>query len=91
MYIYIHTYIYIHAHIYIHTHIHTHMHIRAYIQGKHIVVMWYGIIMHLRRQPVKPKHSRLPLYLYPHEEAAWEEADVRPLYNIMQIGNFVAR
>jgi len=59
--------------------------------GKHMVVLWYGIIMHLRRQPVLPKYSRLFLYLYPHEQVAWEEADVRPLYNIMQIGNFVAR
>ena len=85
--IYIHTYM----HTCTYTHTYTHMHSRAYMQGKHIVVMWYGIIMHLRRQPIKPKHSRLPLYLYPHEEAAWGEADVRPLYNIMQIGNLVAR
>jgi len=47
--------------------------------------------MHLRRQPVLPKHSRLVLYLYPHEYTAWEEADVRPIYNLMQLGHHVAR
>ena len=47
--------------------------------------------MHLRRQPVLPKYSRISLYLYPHEQTAWEEADVRPLYVLMQIGNDIAR
>lgn len=60
-------------------------------QSKHIVVMWYSIIMHLRRQPVLPKHSRITLYLYPDEQDAWEAADVRPLYNLMQIGHHIAR
>lgn len=60
-------------------------------QGKHIIVLWYSIIMHLRRQPVLPKNSRLWLYLYPKEFVAWEEADVRPLYLLMQIGHHIAR
>ena len=60
-------------------------------QGKHLVVMWYSIIMHLRRQPVLPKHSRLVLYLTAAEYAAWEEADVRPLYVLMLIGSSIAR
>jgi predicted membrane chloride channel (bestrophin family) len=60
-------------------------------QGKHIIVLWYSIIMHLRRQPVLPKNSRLWLYLYPKEFVAWEEADVRPLYLILQIGHHIAR
>lgn len=47
--------------------------------------------MHLRRQPVLPKNSRLWLYLYPKEFTAWEEADVRPMYLLMQIANHVAR
>lgn len=59
--------------------------------GKHIVVMWYSIIMHLRRQPELPKYSRLYLYLYPKEQVAWEEADVRPLYVMQQMGNHIAR
>ena len=53
--------------------------------------MWYSIIMHLRRQPVLPKHSRLVLYLTAAEYAAWEEADVRPLYVLMLIGSSIAR
>ena len=53
--------------------------------------MWYSIIMHLRRQPELPKYSRLYLYLYPKEQVAWEEADVRPLYVMQQMGNHIAR
>mmetsp|Transcript_34275 Transcript_34275/g.107382 ORF Transcript_34275/g.107382 Transcript_34275/m.107382 type:complete len:446 (+) Transcript_34275:107-1444(+) len=59
--------------------------------SKHLVVMFYSLTLHLRKQNVLPPKSRLPLYLYPWELSKWNEATVRPLACLVMINNDISK
>lgn len=58
---------------------------------KHLCVLYYSLIMHLRRQPLLPKDSLLYLYLHPKDLEVWLASDIRPLTCLTWLGTDIAK
>ena len=58
---------------------------------RHLSILYYSTIMHLRRQPVLPLGARIYLYLSPAEWSTWQLSKSRPLTCLMWLNCDVAR